>query len=236
MLRSTIYHISWILYNYRSASTSPNCTPLWFLIGLFVSTLFFYVLLTIHNKILRISICAACTAVCYVLKFFNFPYLPWHMDTALVGMTFMYIGYSLRQRDLVNCEKTNLYLLPLLVIIGSVSILNNSRIDLNVLKINNTVLMYVGAVSISFIFLWLFKNKLNSQNKLLEYLGKNTIVIMAFNYAINTYSRIIFNRISIFRGINYTWWMLSLVDVLFSLILIYLWNTVKNRFPKVAIF
>ena len=169
--------------------------------------------------------------ICSIIKEHVPFYLPWHIDSALVGMAFMYVGYIIKNRELLNNKLINWLAVILLLIIGSYSIFNNSFIDVNIDSLGNIVLFSVGATSVSCVLLWIFKNVIR-HNVFLEYLGKNTIIIMAFNYAINSYSKELFNymssKIGIFEGFSYTWWMMLIVDIVISIIVIFLWSLLKS--------
>lgn len=130
--KSTINHFLWILYNYRTAITSPNCTPLWFLIGLFVATIYFYGLLNIKKISIRFVLCVVGFVICSIIKEHVPFYLPWHIDSALVGMSFMYVGYIIKTRDLLFNELINWLTVILFFIIGSYSIMKNTFIDVNI--------------------------------------------------------------------------------------------------------
>ena len=101
LLISTIKHIFWIIYSWGSAERMPNCSPLWFLPCLFICSIYFYFLLKIENSYLRFVICVLASYLALFLSKYNVPQLPWHIDSALLGMVFMYIGYNLRKKRIL---------------------------------------------------------------------------------------------------------------------------------------
>ena len=236
ILKTTLNHIFWTFWGYRTAVTSPNCTPLWFLTALFLSTLFLYFLLKISNSRKSFLICVIAVFMCAICTFLNVPThaIPWHLEVSFVGMSFMLIGYKLRECKAFEKQNISLLIATPLLIIGIYAVYSNSTIiDLNTRHISNVILLFVGAISISYNILILFKYIFPRSN-FFTFLGKNTILIMAFNYAINTYA--IASIKSIFNNFTLSWWMLSIIDIIVVTLLIFLWSMLKKRYPKIAIF
>lgn len=233
---ATIKHAFWSVYSFGNASKMPNCTPLWFLLCLFVSNIYLYALVTkVKNKERQIFICIMAVGVDLLLSYLNVIQLPWHVDIALIGMTFMYIGICVRETGILNVLSNNLFLQVGLFGIGVYCIYTNPRIDINMNVVNNVVLMIVGASCIS-ITLIAFVKRFMAKSPMLEFMGKNTILFMAFNYAINTYSYGFWNMIPVLNKLQYTWWMSSIVNVIVVCIFAILYNRMKTKFPKIALY
>ena len=237
LLTSTVHHIFWIFYSWGSASRTPNCTPLWFLLCLFITSIFFYYLLTIKSISLQIVICVFAVVFDVILCKLRVPQLPWHIDIALLGVVFMYIGFKIKELKIMERIEYRLSFIIISNILGFYCIFTNPTIEINPNIINNVVLLYVGSISTTFSILLLCKYYVK-RCAFLEYLGKNTIPIMGFNYAINTYSRIIWNKITYKLSINisYTWWMLTIVDIICCMIIIWVWKKIKDKYPKLNLF
>lgn len=236
LLISTLKHAGWIIYSLGNASKMPNCTPLWFLLCLFLCSIIFYYLLQIKKKSMQIFLCFIMSLVAYLLSYFDVMQLPWHIDTALIGVVFMYIGLLLKENGILDYfSHENVSVLLILAVVGSYCIFTNIRIAINTLVIGNIVLMYVGSVAIS-VFVMAAVKLYMSNNRVLAFYGKNTIMFMAFNYAINTYAQLLWNKLPILASHPFTWWIKVVFDVLGLTIMCVVWNVLKKKFPKIAFF
>lgn len=116
---------------------------------------------------------------------FNIGQLPWHVDTALMGMVFMLVGYYLKKKGYIY--KMNLENIILLFTIGSISILRND-VTVSTLdnQLGNIILFYTGAVALSVASLTIGYRFLGQSHTLAFWgEGKHTLVFMAFNYFLN---------------------------------------------------
>ena len=231
---STLKHIFWIFYSYGSATKTPNCTPLWFLLCIFVCSIYFYFLLKLKNTSLQIVACFFMMWMDYLLYTKNIIQLPWHIDVALLGTVFMYIGYIFKNTALLNKTDHEILISLCLLITGTYCIANNNRIDINPNKVGNIVLMTVGATCISLNILIICKKYLNNFHSI-SFLGKNTIIIMAFNYAINIYSSVIWSYTLGKLEIEFTWWMCSIIDIVVCVFIIFILKTIKRKLTNSSI-
>ena len=229
LLFSTIKHFFWIFYSPNDNGKVPNCIPLWFLLCMFVSYVFVYFMMK-YNSSVRMLICFLAMVTDFaIFKFVPYP-LPWHLGTALMGMTFMYAGFLIKEYNIL--DKINIYLILCLFVLGFYSIYVNDEISMNNNRLQNIVLLLVGSVSVSMAIMG-FCCKYLKKSVLLAKLGKNTILIMGFNCAINSYCRGVFGHL--FK-INITWWELTLINIILFYLLIFIWDMIKRRHPKCAIF
>lgn len=208
LLVSTLRHIWYIFYSTSSAKTSPNCSPLWFLTCIFLANIYIYFIFKIKDKNIRIMILILATALCifinkYVYLTTTLPTLPWHFDSALLGAVFMYIGYEIKKYNLLLDKSINMWGVIAAIIVGVYAIILNGPVNMNGPKVSNPILFYVGSIFISYALLYICANYIK-HNKFLSYFGKNTILVMGFNYAINTYSRLIWKKVPILNNYNYT--------------------------------
>lgn len=220
LLISTIKHVFWIFYSYGDAQKLPNCTPLWFLPCLFLSSVFTYYLLQFEDVTALFSTCVILSIAAYTLFRFDVVQLPWHIDTALMGSVYMVTGNKVREINLLDDISHPPFIIFSFMMIGGYCIFTNGHIDLNNNRINNIVLTYLGSVLLSaavFIMIKAFLPRFS----FLELMGKNTIIIMGFNYAVNSYLKGILQLV--YRT-NMKWWMISIADV----VIFYFIIRVKN--------
>lgn len=213
LLNSTLKHIFWILYSAGSYKKVPNCTPLWFLPCIFLSTIILWAFLKVSSKYFQILICILIICVEQLLSIHDFFQLPWHLDIAFLGMLYMYIGYVINKYDLLDFIKKPAYII-ILIITGSICVMLNSTVDINPRRLGNIVLLIIGSTCISCFLLSIFR-LLSVNNHVLLLLGNNTIIIMAFNYALNSYMQLLYERLSIASIIPLNWFLQSIIGIIF---------------------
>ena len=93
------------LYSRGTTEWMPNCSPLWFLTTLFITLLVCYWIFKIKNKYIMFFISCACALTSYLLDIFGMIKLPWNIDTALMGVFFVYLGYVSGKLFADKCQK-----------------------------------------------------------------------------------------------------------------------------------
>ena len=227
---STGKHIFWILFACNSASKTPNSSPLWFLPCIFLATVYLYVFMTCSKKKVKyaLAICGLAGAV-YIHYKFN-RYMPWHFDVAVFGAAFMYLGYKLKNGILSEILwQMNMALLcvglGVAYINGWWNIAGTYDADL--------VMAFIGAVSVSVALLSVFSKHYRHVPGL-EFMGRNTMIFMAFNYAVLDGVNIVWKRY--FPQILINWYVQSLLVILLCCLIAWVWTMVKRRYPRIAIF
>ncbi len=229
ILSKTISRIGWIFYSWGSMSKMPNCTPLWFLPAIFLSILFLYLIFKVNN-IIKVIIFVSAIALNAFCDYYDVPQLPWHIVVALLGTFFMYIGYSIKSKKLLE-KKIPAVVLILLFILSTTLSLMNGFIDMNNSVFNNIILMLAGSIISSFVVLYIGQ-KFNNDNKFLGLFGKETILIMALNYAVVIYLRLIWEHIPLLDGINHIWLSDSLISIAVFYLLIKVWQQIRPLLPQ----
>ena len=115
-------HLQWIFYSWGAIDKLPNCTPLWFLPCIFICCIFFYFLNKINNTAVQTVICILSVTLDYILYLFINIQLPWHINVALIGMAFMFIGLKIKESNLLknitHCISFIFYIMILAWILG----------------------------------------------------------------------------------------------------------------------
>lgn len=169
---------------------------LWFLLALFLIVNIMYLLKKINLKIqILINILMILFNI-YLSKKIDF-YLPWCFLTVLMAFNFYWIGNYLKNDILNRKNIPNLILLGLLIINLVTSYLNG-KVDMWSNSYGNLILFFLGAYS-GILFLVFFIKKFILNNEFLEYIGKNSIVILAFHMRGITLIRVI---LIFFLGLN----------------------------------
>lgn len=156
---------------------------LWFIPCLFVTEIMFYIIAKLLEKdSLIIVVLFISSLIGFAIgKYIHFRFY-WSIDVAFTGVVFYGVGYLIRKHNVLTwIKKRALFTLPALFIISVIfSLLNPGRADLNNVKYYNYFYFYIAAFSA--ILAWITIAMVIKQYKLLTYLGKNTILVLAFNF------------------------------------------------------
>lgn len=154
--------------------------PIWFLLCLFLISNIFYFLSKLNlKKVIFIEIGFIIVSA-ISKKYISIP-LPWYLQRALTDISFYTIGYYTKDFIKNKDEKNNTITLikGIFFILINVSIYLN-RDKLNILEKYNIDLVYlIGGIFGSLGVIEIFKNMKSS--KKIEFLGKNSIILLAFH-------------------------------------------------------
>lgn len=240
-IRSTAMRLLWLIYSWGSASKMPNCSPLWFLPCLFLSSVFFYLFWTCggfeQRALKKMKIALLCGAVCVFSAFYcavkDVKHLPWNVDTAVIGAVLMLFGFMCGRENVV--ERFPAELTYPLMIIGLGVIYKNQGINMNSSNYNNIVLFFVGACATSLALLALFRHTPAGKSRLLQFYGKGTIIVIGFNYAVRSLVNYLWKLQPYISG-KLHWAVQSLIITIICGLMMLVWNLLKKRFPQIAIF
>lgn len=237
LLVSTIKHFLWLIYSYSTSQTMPNCTPLWFLPCLFLSAIFLYIFfkcLDIWPK-RYVNLCGIVFIIGGIHVMDTRPdVLPWHFDVAVLGAFLMLIGYLWREKRIIERIPLSGFFVLLVIGVGTIYVNNGAALASSNLR--DPILFFVGAISTCMACFALFQQFYRVRLKFVEYVGRNTIIIMGFNYAVNTFVKFIWKNIPALEGISLTWYIQCAFTFLLCLLIMAIWDLLKKLFPKIAIF
>lgn len=215
-------YIVGIAYSRGTVEWMPNCSPLWFLTCLAVALFIFNVIMNIDNRITRIVMIVTCCSVSYMLDISHAPKLFWNLDSALMAVLFIYIGYKiyLSNSFLFN---HNAIKVTLLVCIGFFAAHFNGSVSFDGNEYGNMALMMCSGIFISFGLLYLFKH-INNPPQFLSYFGKHTLFFVGFDYFSGTLALKIIHKLGLLSIQNYYFIEFFLKIAILSVGL-FLWNT-----------
>lgn len=151
--------------------------PAWFLMALFMAEVIYVIL---NNTINKKSIKIVIIILLFVIGlngndiYNSFYLLP--IYRILIALGFYSVGvYAISY--LKRTDISNFIILLMLLIIIFLGI-ENGRVDLWALELNNKILYVFNSLIGSLTLIYLFKNIFNKDIKILNYLGKNTLIIM----------------------------------------------------------
>lgn len=178
-LKQAAKYLIGLFYSWGSPNFMAWSSPLWFLTCIFIAEIILYLVLKNCDKEYVVFIIIG--AIGFIYTLITKIRLPWNADVALTAVCFMYIGNICRRYDIINKVYNIKYFLILLIIL-SVSIIFNSKIDYNLRVYGNILLTYCSGISGSILIILI--SKLIKENSVLEYFGRNTLYIMGFTYSI----------------------------------------------------
>ncbi len=189
-----------ILYGNGSGNQLFFNAVLWFLPCLFITRLSFTILSDISRNIkILIPTLLACSIAGYILAT-AYPHLklPFGAETAFSSIVFFGVGYlyngSAKLKQLLDNKKiTTALFLTVITVLFSLSnfYLSGHQVDMRLNRMGNYFLFYLSAVSgIAMCVSW---SHLIKQNKFLEYLGRNSMILFVSHLIIFSYiSKILF--------------------------------------------
>ena len=183
-LSKVLTYLAGIAYCYANMDWMPNCSPLWFLPCTFICKLLFLIILRRVPQKLQLPSILACAGISYVLYLTNAPRLPWNLATALMAISFLWIGWYLQNKGI--CKKllhlkTAAILMLLLVILSPFLIANGGKVGMNENTYGNILWFFTGGVGYSLAVIVL-SHKISGFRFFTDFLGRNTIIVIGFNY------------------------------------------------------
>lgn len=157
-------------------------TPLWFLVCLFTTETLFYVISrkfykSQHNVLFCILLFSLIGYLCSISGPIR---LPWGLTIAFTALLFYAVGFWFRKYYEKEFFNKKVYVVLILFLINLLIGFKNSRVDMLGLNYNNYILFYLAAFSGIFAYLYIAR-KIGSF-KILEYYGKNSILVLGFHY------------------------------------------------------
>ena len=160
----------------------PLNIALWFVTCLFVCEIaFWFISKYAKDSKQLISILIIIGIIGYLDSIFVNIKMPWSADVAMTAIVFYGTGYLMKRAkaDMVITELSDAKLSVLLIVIFCASIMTcylNSPIDMNNNSYGNILLFYISAFA--GIIFYLGISKIIKPNRLIRYIGKNTIVLI----------------------------------------------------------
>ena len=159
---------------------------LWFLPCLFVTEVMFNFLKKRIKNIKILSIIILFFSILgYTYSKLNLIRLPFCLDIALIAIGFYFLGYLWKQKIEIAFKQFNNKIWKSYIIIGVMTIVTvvvsqiNYGMSMNSLKFNNYFFTYIASIS-GCLVIYIISNVIN-RNRILEFLGRNTLIIMCIH-------------------------------------------------------
>ena len=172
------------------------------------------------------------------MNYFKAPILPWHFEVSLIGAIFMLIGYTIKEKQLIDQAKSAI--IPVsMILVSSVMILLNGSKDIYYRNYGHDLTLFmIAAVMISYAFMWICKSMHALYGKsIVCTLGVYSIIAMALNYSINRYTRGAYQIIEQLTGLGMQWveYPLFIINIAISLLAVLIYQKLVSRNQKYRI-
>ena len=220
-----------IIYGNGNLSALRQNSSLWFLPALFSMEIIFYFIIKYldKNKNTKYILMLGMLILGYLCsKYLKFVFL-WGINTTICLGIFFYIGYILKRDNLLEKSKyfNNIYFFIGTIIIGTFScFLNYRNVNCMDYEYGYYILAILSGISFSMAILYISK-KIES-NKILEYVGRNTmgivifhkLIVLVFQTKLGKFSELLVNSnfiIELFISL-----LISIISIVISLMINYI--------------
>lgn len=220
-----------ILYCYADVQHMPNCSPIWFLMCLFISSILFWLLLRYLRKY---ALMLSCMSVClsYVIYLFIDFRIPLNFSTVLMSVPFMYLGLKVKELSILERLVSKRIFVIFMIIIGIFLSQINDVVGMNENNYGYLILFIITSTFLSVSFLFLFKNIDVLDNKIFNILGRNTMLVIGFNYFIRDLLTEIYYLIPILRDYEISSTVSFLFTIAIIFVMIFLYEKTKKIIQK----
>ncbi len=185
--------------NTEGGQQNINAAPLWFITTLFMAEIYMFFIKNIFKTTKKILVAIILLAIIgYLSSLFLTFRMPWNMEVALTALFFYGLGYIVKRENLLSFLTVSSKLYSILIFTISLftaiilSLKSMPVYDLNRLG-TNVIFTYLSALFGILAIVSLAK--LVNKNKILEFLGRNTYIILAFHLSSLYFMHGIFRRL-----------------------------------------
>lgn len=232
-----------IIFCYSNVKNMPNCSPIWFLMCLFISSILFWFILKIKSPYSAIPV--ICLAL---ISYFLSPLckdctsFPWKFPVFLMAVFLMYCGYYFRiivnkQSNFLKAKNKILaicFAYFIMIICFAIVILTKNSVGMNENRYGNLIVFVFTAVPISACIIYISSNISILQNKFFLWLGRNTIFIVGFNYIFRDIATEIYYLIPIIKNYPINWISSFILTMIVSIIGTLICEKIRLLFHNVS--
>lgn len=164
-----------------SSFITPN-GPLWFLLSLFeIFAISYAIEKYIYSKKLKFIITCIITLIGYLCAMSKISVI--FLSQACLGYIFFYLGYQIRQYDILQNRKIYIYVIIVAIVSYCLGIVLKVHTDIMQLEIDSTyILFFLPALGGSLLVIYFSRYLQNKRyTSWLAYLGKNSLLIMCLH-------------------------------------------------------
>ena len=226
-----------IIFCYSDEINLPNCTPIWFLVCLFISLILFWLIMKLPVKFQLIPIVFGLIINYLVTPYWNdYTSFPWKFPTFLVGLFFIFTGYYFRRIMELRFHKNKWLITGVasLAISGSIAfvVLSDNFIIMNENKYGDMFVFFSTSILISSAVVLLFSIFTCKKIGFFNWIGRNTIFIMGFNYLCRDLATELYYYIPWIKSYKMHWAINFIMTFCFCIFAIIICNKFRLGFTK----
>ena len=223
-----------ILFCYSSMQHMPNCSPIWFLLCLFIANVVFYFLMKWKDAGTTIA-ALICLGISYFFSLFPHDYMtyPCKFPVFFMAVFLMYVGYRLRkiadQFDNTRIVAVNIGCLLILLCSIAIELRTENSVGMNENHYGNLIYYLLTALPISSALVILSRNfPVLSGCRPAIWLGRNTIYIVGFNYLCRDIAIEIYYMMPYLKRHEISYTPLFIITLSVCIAFLYIFSTTKN--------
>ena len=235
-LKEVLGYILAIIYGYAGDRRMPNCSSVWFLMCLFWASLFVFIINKYAGRLslLFASISLSLSYCIYLCVGYR---LPFNLSTAFMATAFIWLGVNIRKYkiiDIITESKQWIFYVSVigLTTIGLISAYYNSKVGMNENEYGNLLLFLLSAVSLSLAVFIVSKRVAIFRNKYFIFLGKNTMLVIGFNFIVRDFVTEIYYILPLGKILPYNWIISFFITTIAFTVIIYIHNILKNKYKR----
>jgi acyltransferase len=213
-----------VLYSIPSVEYTFNCTPIWFLSCLLCVELIYFAVCRSGFKY-RSCLVLLLFSLGVVISREYAVFFPFNVQIALCSLIFFYFGVLLRNYGFLEKHGNRaLYFVISCAILILTTVLNPVKVGFGANRMGDLNYLFLGSLSGSYMVYWiaLYLGK-NKKCLWLSLLGRNTILILGYNYWMFCLVRVLLTKV------GYSHWFLNFV---LQLLLFGVGAIIINRLPR----
>lgn len=205
-------------YSICTLDTLPNCSPIWFLTCMFCVRMILFVFMRV-NRVARIFMLMSLVIAHFICAYFRLK-LPFNLDAAFVGTIFAICGLIIKKYEPLIFKNT--YAFFSIIVFAISYYFLGVNVDMNACLYSQPLIgFFITGISMSFFLMCILRNRHCDS---LEYIGRNSLFFMGYNYAIISMAFFLNNRIFHFNQ----WVPLAIVELAIATILCASLNRVQK--------
>lgn len=217
-------YIKGILICYSHKTHMPNCSPIWFFVCLFISSIVLW-FITKYSPKFKWLYCLIFIVIGYVLSIYVSVMVPLKLATVFMATAFMIIGLYTKKCN--NIIKIIIFASTIPAVFFAIK--NGGNVGMNENTYGNLFMFIFAALSLSLALLFVCEKVDFDKTGCLAWLGKNTLPIIGFNYFLRDFTTEIYYFIPVINQYKIHWTISFIMTLGACVCLILIKNHIKTK-------
>lgn len=202
----------------------PNCSPIWFLMCLFVASTVLWFVVKYASKI-KWLIGLVFAVIGYILSITVPILLPFKLETVFMAVFFMILGLYAKSFNKIIKICSMISAIPGVIF----AIINGVNVGMNENTYGNLFMFIFAALSLSLTLIYVCEKVDFDKTRFLAWLGKNTLPIIGFNYFLRDLTTEIYYFIPVINQYKIHWTISFVMTIVSCVCLILIKNYIKTK-------